>query len=108
MKLRNIVKKAFSILSMFGVATLATGSLCGCAPAGDTKGAGMPFVDISKPDKILIDGAEDSAGRVKLSTSSAPRGQTAAYRRTAGLAYDPSPRALALWHRDPRIRLGST
>ena len=28
--------------------------------------AEMPFIDILKPDRILVDGAADSAGRVKL------------------------------------------
>lgn len=79
MKLRiDIVRKAFSILSVFGVATLATGSLCGCTAADDAaKGSEMPFVDISKPDKILVDGAEDSAGRVKLSPTTDPRREVA-------------------------------
>lgn len=66
------MKKAVSILSVISAAALAAG-VCGAAeePAvtNDVKECTeMPFVYILKPDKILVDGAEDSAGRVKLST----------------------------------------
>ena len=72
------MRNVFSILSLFGVATFASGALHGCADAsaskqGAAKCTEMPFVDIAKPDKILVDGAEDSANRVKLALCHDPR-----------------------------------
>ena len=66
------MKNVFSILSVFGMATFVTG-LCFAADApaaaqDAAKCTELPFVDITKPDKILVDGSEDSAGRVKLSS----------------------------------------
>ena len=42
-------------------------------------GSEMPFVDIFKPDTILVDGAEDKAGRVKLSPCRCQRREVFVY-----------------------------
>ena len=47
-----------TLKTIASITALASALVCAAAE--------MPFIDVLKPDKMLVDGAEDSAGRVKL------------------------------------------
>ena len=63
------------LLSVAGVAMLATGVLCGAVDARPAepeaaKCAEMPYMNLLKPDMIFVDGAANSSGRIKVKLSS--------------------------------------